>query len=86
MMVNLNGYLGKLPEDRCELIVPKTWLPVFVCPITYEGMAKTVRPPKGFKFDWSHMPDWAITDSYQFDALFLFKDQFDALTFELRYL
>jgi len=86
MQVNVNGYLSTMPEGRIKVEVPKSWLPVYVCPQTFEMIAKTVLPPEGCDFDWHHMPTWAIVNPYQFVALFLFKDELEALHFKLKYL
>lgn len=86
MIVNLNGYLGVLPEDKFKLAVPRSWLPTYVDYETYDPVAKHVVPPKEIPFDWNHMPNWYIEDAVNFVAWFLFDDQFELITFELRYL
>jgi hypothetical protein len=86
MLVNLNGYTGELPEDRIKVAIPKEWLSICVCYETYQPIARWVVAPKECNMDWRHMPDWAITDPYKFEGWFLFKDQFEELTFSLRYL
>jgi hypothetical protein len=82
-LVIVNGFLREYPQGYYKVPIPKQWLQVFVCPDTFNLVAKSVQPPADF--DWDDLPMWLIEDPYNFIAFFLFEDEQDAIAFKLTY-